>query len=168
MTMVEEPARRSAINPAFQVESFAACVDELKPIHQQHWLETEEDRHDVGLAIDYDYYCKIEAMGLLFMATARDAGRIVGDYLFFIQQGRHSCNSREALLDSMFLLPDYRKGTIALRMLRFCETELARMGVNRITLACKTAHDVSVLFRRCGYVHTEVVYSKIVKGINDA
>lgn len=158
----------SDASPVFQVESFTACIDELKPIHALHWQETEEDRHAVGFAIDYDYYRQIEAMGLLFMATARDDGRIVGEYLFFIQNGRHSRGAREALLDSMFLLPDYRKGMTAVKMLRFCEAELTRAGVNRITLACKTAHDVSLLFRRCGYVNTEVVYSKIVKEVGNA
>lgn len=144
----------------FQQERFADCLEELKPLHAVHWQETEEDRHELGLDIDYPYYLKVEEMGMLHLVTARDGAQIIAEALFFVQPQRHSKGKLGAGLDSLYLLKEYRRGLIGLGLLRFTRETLMQRGVVSWTLPHKAAHDVGALFRRLGASLTEHVYTQ--------
>ena len=61
-----------------QCERFADTLDELRPLHEAHWMETERYRHGLAFKPDYAMRLMRETMGTLLQITLRNAGELVG------------------------------------------------------------------------------------------
>jgi hypothetical protein len=62
----------------------------------------------------------------------------------------------------VFILKNYRKGTIAARMFKFAETTLKEKGVTKMHINVKLANDFGSLLERLGYVPIERIYEKML------
>lgn len=135
------------------VEFLKDCLEEIKPVHAQHWAETESYRHGITLDPNYEYMCNAEAQGRFMLFTVRVAGRLVGNCMMYLSKSTHT-QKWVAEEDTIFILPEYRKGRLGVRLIRYVEDVLVNMGVTEIRVTVKTVNEVGRLLQHLGYVHT--------------
>lgn len=134
----------------FQVERFRDIQQEIAPLHEAHYAETEGHRKDIPLDLDYPGYVAAERAGCLIQFTARDAaGKLVGNcrMKLYISMHTQTLHARE---DTIFMLPEQRKGFNSVRLWQFMENSLAAIGVRGIYT------DSKVLFDEDGNVKRDV------------
>lgn len=101
-----------------------------------------------------------ETQDMVNLTTARQGGKLVG-YVLSIITPRHiqyeACCSQQI---GMFLHPDYRKGSIGIKLMQEDEENLRKRGVQKLYGGFTMDKDLGALFRRRGWKLTEVHYSK--------
>lgn len=112
-----------------QIESFEAALPELLAIFPTHWAELALFRDRMPLSPQYREYIKRERAGVLFLATIRMNGRIVGYYTAQAAPGFHYESTFTATMDMVYVLPEVRDRGLALPLFRCVERELKRRGV---------------------------------------
>lgn len=142
-----------------QKETFTDTVEETLPLLIAHWEEVAL-RKDVPLEVVWPLYYALEKAGSLQVFTVRREGEIVGYSWFFVRPHPHYKSVMMASNDVLFLRKDARQGWTGVRLIKFAETSLKAMGVNRIAYHLKYDHDFSRILTRLGYTHDEFVMGK--------
>jgi GNAT superfamily N-acetyltransferase len=164
LAVIQNEERSNAINiqdiPAIeyadhliQVERIEDVLHELKPVHAAHWQETERYRHGIALNPDYNYMINAERSGRFMLFTVRNQSGIVGNCMMYLSRSTHT-QRWVAEEDTIFILPEYRKGRLGVRLIRYVEDVLRNMGVTEIRVTVKTVNDVGRLLSHLGYNHT--------------
>lgn len=144
----------------FGVERFHDVVHELEPLHAQHFAETERYRAHQGLAPDLLAMEADDRAGRMLQFTLRDpAGRLVGNIRLYLFNSRHT-GARCAREDTFYVLPDHRRGLLALRFWQFAERCVASIGVVEIRTDSKRATGVGRLNEYLGYEAVATTYIK--------
>lgn len=157
----------------FAAESFRLIQDELHPLHEAHYAETERARV-APLAPDYDHMAAAERRGDLVQFTARMNGELVGNIRMYLFKDLHT-GTRGAREDTLFLLPAARVGFAASRFIEYAERCLAQLGVVEVWCDTKilfnehgnVTRDVGILLKRQGYSHVANKYLKRISKEND-
>lgn len=146
----------------FAHEKLEDIIDEMKPLHQSHYLETERHRHSIKFNPDYEAYFRQERAGRAVVFTLRKDGRLLGNFSLYITKSVHTKTlfSRE---DSLFLMPEARKGRTAMRFIQYGEKALGQIGVREINVSVKVINKASRFFQMIGYKHTDNGLSKILE-----
>lgn len=146
----------------FRAERFSEILEELHVLHKEHFAETEIHRLGFGMNPDYDYMADMERQGRMVQFTARDAetNRLVGNIRMYVQTSVHTGNLY-ASEDTFYVLPEYRKGFMALRFWQFMEESMRVIGVSEIRTDSKVINKVHRLNEYCGYKHVANKYVKI-------
>lgn len=145
-----------------QVESFGACLGELKRLFPLHWEKLALDRDSVPLDPRYDVYAALEEAGELMCVALRDRGRLVGYWVAVIAPGFHYRRCLTASMDIWNLLPEYENGVAAMILMRAVEKEYRRRGVRRAFAGEKIHRPCARLYRAFGYEPVEMHYSKLM------
>jgi hypothetical protein len=146
----------------FQVETWAECVEDMRPLWPLHWQEIAIDQEQFEADMDEERYRGMEQAGILLINTARVDGRLVGYVLSFLMPHFHYKSSGLiAMTDMYFVLPEYRNG---LGAMLFLSTEAAyrERGVKRSHTSCKVHFDHEPLFTRLGWRFTDKTFSKLL------
>lgn len=151
----------------FGVESFRAIVDELHPLHEAHFAETERARGGQELRPQYDYLFASERAGKLVQFTARAGTELIGNIRMYLFDDLHT-GTLGAREDTLFVRADHRRGLRAARFTAYAEKVLAALGVADVWCDTKilfdehgnVTRDVGVLMRRMGYAHVANRYHK--------
>src|SRR6478736_3033757 len=98
----------------FAIERMARIEDEVRPLHQAHWQETEGHRHGLELEPDYATFKRYEQAGRYVLFTLRSEGRLLGNCAMYLSESAHT-KTLIATEDTLFLLPEARKGRVANR-----------------------------------------------------
>jgi GNAT superfamily N-acetyltransferase len=173
LASLEEASRQEAINiqdiPAveygdnlLQVERIEDVLEELKPVHAAHWQETERYRHGIALNPDYNYMINAERTGRFMLFTVRNDDGLVGNCMMYLSRSTHT-QRWVAEEDTIFILPEYRKGRLGVRLIRYVEDVLRNMVVTEIRVTVKTVNDVGRLLTHLGYNHTGNQLTKILE-----
>lgn len=135
----------------FAAERYRDCLEELKPLHEAHWSETEKYRHELPLNPDYDGFIRMEDAGSLMLFTVRKDGELVGQTTMKIFPSMHS-QTLVANEDSLFLRKDVR-GSLAVVMefIRFLDDSLATVGVREVRVSSKLVNGADKLMMRAGF-----------------
>ncbi len=144
----------------FAEENFADCLEELKPLHIAHWMETENYRQGLPFNPNYERYKTFAEVGFYRLFTARDNGKVVGNIGMYVTQSMHT-QTKIAQEDTLFLLPEARRGFTASKFIRFVESVLVSEGVEEINITIKRTNAMDVLMRRLGYTHAANLFTKI-------
>jgi len=144
----------------YQIESFTECLEELQDLFEIHYQEIGNDPKNIRLNPDYDTYFHLEDIGQLHLVTVRDDDKIVGYYLSVINPLLHFKHILNAYNDAIFICKDYRKGSIAYKMIRFAIEDLEGLGVNQITLHTKIKQPFDKLCEKLGMTCIERHYTK--------
>lgn len=150
----------------FQRERAQDVFQEMLPLLEKHWEEIAHFK-DILLEPDTETYFRMEDMGILRVFTARDEnGILIGYNVFFIKHNLHYKSSLNALQDILFIHPDYRKGTIGTRLIKWCDEELRAEGVQVVYqhLKAKKELDFSALLERIGYHFVDKIYARRLDG----
>ena len=149
-------------NITYQVELLADCLDEMKPLLENHWEEIALNKDKIKLNPDYDKYLEIEKLGMVHVVTARDSLRMIGYFISIVSPHMHYSDHIYAVNDILFISPEYRRGEVAAGMFTFAEDALKNEGVSVITFSMKTDYPFDELAVYLGYRKVEYVYSKFV------
>lgn len=111
----------------FQIERFADCMAALHGLHVKHWAETEGHRNDLPLKMDYPALLEEARAGTLVQFTARCGPQIVGNFRLYLRTSRHN-GAKLAVEDTLYILPEHRRGRAALRFLQYAKVALTGLG----------------------------------------
>lgn len=143
----------------FSIEKIADIWDELLVNYEAHWKETEEYRYGQELNMDKERYLQYEGMGLYFMFTARDNGKLVGNFGIYVMPSMHT-GKLIATEDSLFVLPEYRKDGNAAKFCKFVEDDMRRKNVWEVVMTAKVTNKAWKFMERLGYNRVAYQYSK--------
>ena len=147
----------------FQAEPFAAWHRQGIPLMLDHWREIALHQDRFPLNPDYERGLALERAGQLAAYTARDEGHYLWGYAVFITGPHvHYQDCMVANCDLFYLDPALRHGTAGARYLKFCDAQLAALGIHRIIHRVKAAHDWSPILARMGYAETERIFERLV------
>lgn len=150
-----------------QVESFRAILDELAPMHREHWLETEKHRHGLPLNPDYDRARAMERAGRLVQFTVRRGGELAGHLRMYQVDSMHT-QLPIAQEDTLYLSPAHRPGGhLMTALLRYAERTHTALGASEIQANSKTVNNADVLMKRLRYRHVANQFSKILTQENE-
>lgn len=147
----------------FSVERMADIKEEMKPLHRAHWEETEAHRHGLPFGPDYETFIQYEGSGRYILFTARKDGKLVGNCAMYIDRSTHT-KTLIATEDTLYFLPESRKGTVAKRFIAYCEAALKSLCIREITVTVKTVNRAGLFFQRLGYRHVENGLTKVLEG----
>jgi GNAT superfamily N-acetyltransferase len=148
---------------AFRTERYADVIGDIKPLLVRHWEEIARNKDTVKLDPDYTLYATLDERGQLLICTARDGDRLVGYAIYFTFFQIHYRKTRWAESDIFWIDPELRLPTVALRLFKFCETELRAQGVKVLHTRAKNAHPAAGrLLEHLGHTPIETVYAKVL------
>jgi GNAT superfamily N-acetyltransferase len=143
-----------------KAEYMGEILDELKPLHAEHWKETEKYRHGLQLNPDYGYMIDREQQGRFMLFTVRQDELLVGNCMMYLSKSTHT-QKWVAEEDTIFILPEYRKGRLGVRLIRYVDDVLRNMGISEIRVTTKTVNSTENLMKRLGYTHTGNQLTKV-------
>jgi hypothetical protein len=149
----------------FWIEKMADIEEEMKPLHQAHWKETESHRHDLELNPDYATFTRYERAGRYILFTMRKWGKLVGACAMYLSPSTHT-QTLIATEDTLYLLPEARQGKAAKEFIYYCETALQLLGVREISVSVKVVNKAGRFFQMLGYQQTEIGLTKILEDLN--
>lgn len=148
----------------FQAEPYLAIEHELAAIYPEHYEELAVNKQRKKLEPDYQHYRALVDAGRVHVTTARDAGVLVGYFIFFVQQNIHYKSIRTAYNDIFFLRKPYRKGWDGIRFVRFTLDYLEKIGAEEVYLGTKLHNDYGPIFEHFGFAPIERIYTKLLDG----
>ncbi len=149
-----------------QTESWKAIDQEIEAVAAFHWQELALDKLLFQRDLDHDKYMQMDSLGLLHIVTARDGKKLVGYIICFVMPHMHYKSSGlVALADMYYLLRQYRKGGLGLRMFGEMERGLKVRNVIRAHMSCKVHENHTKLFEGMGWTLTDLTFSKLLGGI---
>lgn len=145
----------------FKAERLKDILDEIHPLHEAHFQETEKHRLGFGLDPDYDAMLASELRGRMLQFTMRTGeGKLVGNIRMYINKSLHT-GTLYASEDTYFVLPEHRQGFAALRFWQFMEDCVKAIGVREVRTDSKVLNKVHKLNEYCGYKHVANKYIKV-------
>lgn len=138
---------------------FLPEMQELFPMHYDELCVTKE----FPLEPNWTAYNFFAEHNMLRVITVRADGELVGYMVFVVQPHLHYKSCLTASEDIYYLRPDMRQGRIGLKMFKYAEEALRRIGVQRIVIHTKVHMDNSRLLEYLDYKLTDKLFSKIVE-----
>jgi GNAT superfamily N-acetyltransferase len=146
----------------FSLERIEAIADEIKPLHRAHWNETEAHRHELPFNPDYPAFIRYERAGRYVLLTLRADGRLLGNCAMYLDKSTHT-QTLIATEDTLYLLPEARKGRVARDFMVYVERVMRQLGAREIHITVKTVNKAGRFFRMLGYRHVENGLTKILE-----
>jgi len=136
----------------FQVERIQKILSEVRELHREHFAETEVPYKGATFNPDYSQFCDLESRDGFVLFTMRDGHKLVGNLGFLLHISRHTSRP-SAYEDFYFVLPEYRKGFLAIRFLRYAVEVLAKSGYEEIGMSSKLTvdKDIEPILQRVGF-----------------
>lgn len=146
----------------FALERIEDIADEIKPLHRAHWDETEAHRHGLPFRPDYAAFIQYERAGRYILLTLRSEGRLLGNCAMYLDRSAHT-PTLIATEDTLYLLPEARRGRVAMHFVRYDENVMKLLGAREINITVKTVNKAGRFFRLLGYRHVENGLTKILE-----
>jgi len=109
-------------------EMIVLINDGLIPIVERQW--NESGMPGARLNVDWPRYQMFENEGIMKWVSLRNDGNLVGYATVFITHPLHHKDDITGLVDSMYLLPEARKGMTGVTAISRLEEMLENEGVN--------------------------------------
>lgn len=103
---------------------------------------------------DLDKYEQMEAARTVMLITVRHKGELVGDIIYFLSEDSDNFGKTYAEDNGFYLYPEHRKGPLAVKLLRYGDATLKKLGVSYVFMGDKEpigGPDLSIIFKRAGY-----------------
>ncbi len=134
-------------------------IDHIDDLAVGHWQETESGFSDRKPEPSRELYDMLEQSGALIAFGAYDGDRMVGYVSAMLYRHPHYPMT-VAQHDTLYLLPEYRQGSAALRMMRAVEVSAAERGAERMMWHAKLDSQFSHILMAKGYHTEETIFSK--------
>ena len=146
----------------FAVEKIEDIENEVRPLHQAHWDETEGHRHGLELKPDYETFARYERAGRYILFTLRRDGRLLGNCAMYLDKSTHT-QTLIATEDTLYILPEARRGRVAHKFVAYVENSLKQLGAREIHITVKTVNKAGRFFGMLGYRHVENGLTKVLE-----
>ena len=146
----------------YKVETLDECLEEVKPLLEEHYELVAMYKDRVELLPDYTRYYDMEKVNMLHIVTARDEGKLIGYFISVVSPHMHYMSTKYAVNDIVFIEEAYRKTKVGLDMFKFTEEALKADGVDVIVIHMKTSLPFDSLCEGLGYDYAERNYSKYI------
>ena len=145
----------------FDREPAGIVLGEGQELFARHSVEQEHDQ-SIPLDIDHQQYHLADAIGMLRVFTVRDDERLVGYAVYCVSFSIRHQTSLQATQDSLYLAPEYRKGTLGIRFLKYIEAELRADHVQVLRQHTHPGTNLDNIFRnkKSGYEHVHNEWEK--------
>ena len=150
---------RPMLRQTFDCEPWAVVQPQLHSLIQQHYQEIAWKKDKIKLNPDWKRYEDMERAGVLKTFTVREDGALIGYAIFFVRENLHYNDVLWAANDIVFVRKD-KRGLTGIRLLKYAEQALRKMGCHVVSMHIKREHDWGRLAGRLGYEHTEANYWK--------
>ena len=150
---------------SYNVEKLGNVLQELLPFVPLHWGELGLTKEDVPVDMDWDRYLELEKDNKLHLVTVRHNGHVIGYQFTFVGGHFHYKSTIHGMVDLYYILPQFRKGMVGVKMFNFAEEELKKIGVKKIITGCKAVIpglDHTKLFEHMGYTKSDYQFIKII------
>lgn len=147
-----------------QVEKWATFWPDSKDVFPLHWRELALYQEDFPLSIDEKKYEILDKGDFLLILTAREEGKLIGYYLWFLMPHPHYAASGPMGMTDMYFVLPWHRGGVGTKLFIASEAELRKRGIVKAITSCKAHQDHSALFERLGWELTDYSFSKILKG----
>ena len=144
----------------YRQECLKTTRTDCLPLIHSHWHEVALNKDSIKLSPDWDEYQRLDDSGVLRIYTARDGAKLVGYFVLIVSKSLHYKDHKFAVNDILFMDKDYRKGSVAIKLLRFAEKILKADGVSLMMVNTKVHQPFDPLMERLGYNLIERIYSK--------
>ncbi len=144
-----------------QREIFNDTIMEMMPLCTDHFLELKHS----GNTLDFDFfhYLMLENLDKLVLVTVRDEGLLIGYFMGAVNCSPHCKQDLHFVTDSIFIVREYRKGFLGLRLLKFVEEVIKQYNVKEWFISSSDEIiDITPLFKRLKFSKVETTYSKIL------
>jgi len=145
-------------------ECLANVKQDMMPLLDTHWAETEPNQETILLNPDWREYALLDAAGILHIFTARQDNELIGYCVVMISKSIHHKEHTFAATDVIYVKPEYRKGRTGSDLIKFAEEHCRNNGVSLMTLNMKTEFPFDSLMIRMGFNLIERVYHKCFLG----
>lgn len=133
-------------------------LEEVKPLLYKHWEEISHYK-DIPLDPDYTAYLFLQKTGAIKSYSVRENdGKLIGYAVYFLRHHVHYKKTLYAIQDIVFIDPE-RRGS-GLFLIKFCDEELKKIGVNIVMHHIKIKHDWSKALERLGYERQDIILTK--------
>ena len=113
------PAQHGSLTVGCQ--KLAEVLDEMTPLYQQHFTETEEQYLDTKYDPNYPQYLAAEERGDFILFTVREGSTLIGYMQYYVYKWGHSKNLLHAKEEAFYILPEHRGRHFAGKVLDFTE-----------------------------------------------
>lgn len=142
----------------YQQEFLQSIYGQIDPLIDDEWDEVCEE--DVKPELDWDTAFNLEASGVLFAFTARDEGKLVG-YCIVVKH-TSLANKSLTIADSqaLFVVKDYRKTSVASKILSLAMGVMKEEGANRFLVSAEMKANIKPLMDKMGFKETEIKFGR--------
>lgn len=154
---------RTVKNATFGIEQFTNMVDEIRPLHELHYNETETEYLDTKFDPQYDYYKSLEKDGAFVCFTVRIGFEMVAYLQYYVFRDLHTQTVKNAREDAFFVHPLARSQHVGGELLAYAEEALTRLGCHYIGMTSKApvgAPDIGPFLEKRNYRPVAVYYTK--------
>jgi GNAT superfamily N-acetyltransferase len=145
-------------------ECLANVKEDIKPLLEKHWLETEPNQETILLNPDWEQYALLDLAGVLHIFTARNEGSLVGYLVMMISKSIHHKDHLFGSTDVIYVKPEYRKTHTGADLIKFAESHCKENSVSLMTLNMKVEFPFDQLMTTMGFNLLERVYHKCFLG----
>lgn len=145
------------------LERIAYMVEDIHPLHKQHWAETEVLYLDEKMLPDYTRYTELEDRKQFVVFTVRCGKKMVGYLMYYVFRSLHVADKYEAREDAFFLTKEFRGTGLARDVLQFAEDALKQLGCKYVGMSSKApagGPDIGGFLESEGYKPVALFYSK--------
>jgi GNAT superfamily N-acetyltransferase len=144
----------------YQVEPWETAYPEMAVYWHEHWKEVATHQEAIPLNPDVAWFETLARQGQLHVVTVRQDGALIGYHMAVLRGHPHYKHSLTAFTDAYYVHPEHRKGLVGYKLFQHVERTLKARGVERIYTGTKRSLDMSHLFERLGWQHTEQLFVK--------
>ena len=143
--------------------NFVEYFPRIQAMFKEHWSELGCMGGPETLELNGPYYIACQVAGTLVTTGIEDedTGEIVGYTTTSLYYPPHHKSTLFALCDCFYVKPEYRKGMMGAKLIRFTEKLLKdKYNVEYFQFGMNTQKDISKLLTRFGYTISDIVYIK--------
>lgn len=141
---------------SYNLENWDSFYGDCIPLWERHHKEL---RISDPLKPNVEGYRELQGKGTLKILTVRVDKVLIGYFTFILGVHLHS-SLMCAFEDMYYLLPEERKGSVGLNLIRRAELAALDAGARTIYLTTSIRMNRSKIFNRLGYTQEEVCFCK--------
>ncbi len=150
----------------FSRESVGSVWGEAMALSGGHYAETGICNGKLPMKMDRDWYDRAEEAGSLRVYTARERGELAGYATWVLSNLPHHRGVCAAVNDVIYLRPQNRKGSTAMRWLKYMESSVHADGAAVIFAQSRThVPALASVLNHLGYEAVEVTHVKLLETI---
>ena len=141
-----------------------ASKEDIRPLHEAHYAETETRYKSHKVGVNYEHMGKCDDAGTMrcFGARLVDSQQLIAYLFVYISPSAHD-SSLCAVEDAYYIMPEYRGSGLARRLLQYSEKRLKELGVDYFFMSSKApvgGPNIGMFLETEGFKPTAIMYSK--------